>query len=357
MAPRFIAEAWPEAREQALTACPQLPPSVHTILICGCGDSHHAAASLEFALAASTRRQVRAAPSLTAGRHLLPRHLKDPARLLLIALSASGEVARTLEAVELARQAGAHTLALTTQPESSLARVAAATLALSLPELPHGPGLLSYLAALLMGYALAEAWAVEPARDQWTSAIIDLADQLEAWQGGEATAARALAEQVDPAHPVLFLGSGPQSGSAMFAAAKVIEAAGAAAWAQDVEEWAHLEYFCDPADQVVWLLSAAGRATEREEEVMAAAQVLGRRVQLSRWTGAAGYPLRLREAVSPLALWAGPAAFADRLAQRLGQLPFRGFAGGRDRQEGGGASRIRSSARWSRLDFGSDWEG
>jgi hypothetical protein len=88
---------------------------------------------------------------------------------------------------------------------------------------------------------------------------------------------------------------------------------------------------------------------------MAAAEAVGRRVQVSRWPGKV-QSVPLREAVAPLALWAGPAAFADRLAQRLGQSPFRGFGGGRDRHEGGGASRIRSSARWTQIDIQPDWE-
>ena len=51
----------------------------------------------------------------------------------------------------------------------------------------------------------------------------------------------------------------------------------------------------------------------------------------------------LREVLSPLALWAGPVAYADSLMDRLGEEPFRGFSGGRDPAEGGGISRIRSS--------------
>jgi hypothetical protein len=53
----------------------------------------------------------------------------------------------------------------------------------------------------------------------------------------------------------------------------------------------------------------------------------------------------MREALSPLALWVGPAAFASRCATQLGEEAFRGFGGGRSVEEGGGASRIRSSQR------------
>jgi glucosamine--fructose-6-phosphate aminotransferase (isomerizing) len=356
MAPNFIAQAWPSARDQALAACPQLPKTVRSILICGCGDSHHAAVSLELPLAASTGLPVRAANSLIAGRYLLPRDVHDPQSVMLIAISASGEVARTLEAAELARGCGAHTLAITTQAASALAGAAEGRLALSLPELPVGPGLLSYLASLLLGYALAETWSKEKVRGRLAGAITELPGRLEAWLAGEAGVGRALAEDLDPARPIVFLGSGPAFGSAMFAAAKTIEAAGALAWAQDVEEWAHVEYFSNPADQTLWLLSPGGRSADRESEVLAAAQAIGRRVQISRWLTPESEDSLLREAVAPLALWAGPAAFAERLAERLGELPFRGFAGGRDRREGGGPSRIRSSPRWKNFDRPAGWE-
>jgi glucosamine--fructose-6-phosphate aminotransferase (isomerizing) len=356
MAPRFIAQAWPSASDQALAACPELPETVRSIVICGCGDSYHAAVSLELALAASSGLPVRAASSLAAGRYLLPRHAHDPQSVMLIAVSASGEVARTLEAAELARQCGAHTLAITTQAESALAHAAGGRLVLALPELPEGPGLLSYLASLLLGYALAETWSPEKERGRLAGAITELPGRLDSWLTGEAGVGRALAEELDPARPIVFLGSGPAFGSAMFCAAKTIEAVGAAAWAQDVEEWAHVEYFSNPADQTLWLLSSGGRSADRESEVLAAAQAIGRRVQISRWQAPESKDSLLREAVAPLALWAGPAALAERLAERLGELPFRGFAGGRDRREGGGPSRIRSSPRWKNLEPPAGWK-
>jgi glucosamine--fructose-6-phosphate aminotransferase (isomerizing) len=356
MAPRFISQAWPSARDQAEAACPQLPETVRSILICGCGDSYHAAVSLELPLAASSGLPVRAASSLAAGRYLLPRHAHDPQSVMLIAISASGEVARTLEAAELARQCGTHTLAITTRPDSALAHAAGGRLVLALPELSEGPGLLSYLASLLLGYALAETWSPERVRGRLAGAITELPGRMDSWLAGEAGVGRALAEELDPGRPIIFLGSGPAFGSAMFGAAKVIEAAGATAWAQDVEEWAHVEYFSNPAEQILWLLSSGGRSTDRESEVLAAAQAIGRRVQISRWQAPGSEDRLLREAIAPLALWAGPAAFAERLAERLGELPFRDFAGGRDRREGGGPSQIRSSPRWKDLEQSAGWE-
>ncbi len=145
---------------------------------------------------------------------------------------------------------------------------------------------------------------------------------------------------------VVFLGSGASHGAARFAAAKAIEAAGLAAWAQDVEEWAHLEYFCEPPSMATWLLSCQGRSSSREAEVIAAAERIGRRIRVSQWAAGAGWPQMARESLCPLVLWVGPALFAARAAEILGEAPFRGFSGGRERAEGGGASRIRTSQRY-----------
>ena len=128
----------------------------------------------------------------------------------------------------------------------------------------------------------------------------------------------------------------------MFGTAKVIEAAGQSASSQDIEEWAHLEYFNDPSQLPVWVLSAGGYASGRELEIEEAAAQIGRRLIRSEWKF--GSEL-LREDLSPLALWAGPVAYSDSLMIRLGEEPFRGFSGGRDRAEGGGIGRIRSSVQ------------
>ena len=131
----------------------------------------------------------------------------------------------------------------------------------------------------------------------------------------------------------------------MFSAAKVVEACGVSAWGQDTEEWAHIEYFSEPADMFTWILSSGGRSQGREIEIEAAAKAIGRRLVVSRWEGWSGLRQIVREAISPLFLWVGPSAFAAKLAEALEEKSFRGFEGGRNVVEGGGISRIRSSQR------------
>lgn len=260
---------------------------------------------------------------------------------LVVGISASGETARTIEAIELSKAAGARTLAISNAPESTLAELAHEALVFDLPDLSFGPGLLSYLAALLSGYALAASSAEAELGKRIDAAVARLAEELEGGERPDWQLGVELAERLDPLQPIVFLGSGPTLGSAMFSAAKVIEAAGHPAWAQEVEEWAHLEYFLSQADSPVWLFQSHGRAASREREVLDAARRLGRDLVISEALEIPG----LGELLAPLSLWTGPASFADALMSRLNETPFRGFGGGRSQEEGGGANRIRSSKR------------
>jgi len=275
---------------------------------------------------------------MEAARYTIPRSTGED--LLVIGISASGETARTIEAIRLAQDLGAQTLAITADTESSLASLTDNVFALELPELPHGPGLISYLAALLAGYAIGAELADRQLQQQIDRCLNEMPEALSDWSAGEQAKGHDAAQAIHHDQPILFLGSGPVRGTAMFAAAKVIEAAGQSASSQDVEEWAHLEYFNDPPQLPVWMLSAEGRAMGRELEIEQAAESIGRTFISSNWSYGS---ISLREILSPLALWAGPVAYADSLMTRLGEEPFRGFSGGRDRVEGGGISRIRSS--------------
>ena len=334
-APQFIREAWPQARDRAS----QLSNTeFHEIIFCGCGDSHHAAYALSYALSEWTGRIAHGLHAMEAARYAIPRSIGE--NLLVVGISASGETARTIEAIRLAQDLGAQTLAITADSASTLATLANDVFALELPKQPHGPGLISYLAALLAGYAIGAELADRQLRQQIDQYLNTMPAAFAEWGDGEQAKGHEAAQKIDHGQPILFLGAGPARGAAMFAAAKVIEAAGQSASSQDVEEWAHLEYFNDPPRLPVWMLSAKGRALGRELEIEQAAEVIGRTFINSDWS----YGLKsLREILSPLALWAGPVAYADSLMARLGEEPFRGFSGGRDRAEGGGISRIRSS--------------
>ena len=342
LVPNFIREFWPGILQDAEDAVNTWMEEVEQVYLCGCGDSHHAAIGLEFAFDLWSGRNVRVAPAMFMSRYLIPR-LKAPSRkTLVIGISSSGEVARTIEAIDLANQAGAITLAFTLNDESSLAQIAKASLKISTPSFP-GPGLLSYLCSLLMGYASCTALAAPAVREEICSCMEELPRVLEEWIPVSMERGIKFAENPQIRKGCLFVAGGSLYGSALFGAAKIIESAGTYAWAQELEEWAHLEYFCNPAQMPTWFLSSGGRTKSREQEVFQAARVIRREVNIDLWEGLGHWNQGAREALAPLGLWAGAASCAASLAEQLDEKPFRGFGGGRSHVEGGGVSQVRSS--------------
>jgi glucosamine--fructose-6-phosphate aminotransferase (isomerizing) len=346
MAADFIEAEWTFVQKQAREVISSLTSEIEEVILCGCGDSHHAARNLEMAMTIWAGRRVRSAPAMETSRYLIPTLGPATGKTLVIGISASGEVARTIEAIDIGAAVGAHTLAITGSEDSSLARTAQMTITLSTPPIPPGPGLLNYLASLLMGYAVVDAMAAAPRREELELVMEDLPQVLRNWRGGQIEIGEEAAKSYLKG-AVVFLGSGPVYGSALFSAAKLIEAAGVQAWGQDVEEWAHLEYFCEPPSMPTWLLSSKGRSSRREIEIEEAARAIGRQLSVSTWEGGKDWAQHAREALAPLGLWVGPVTFASRIALLLNEQPFRGFGGGRSLIEGGGASRIRSSERVS----------
>lgn len=343
MAVDFITEFWRTAFNQA--SCLAMEDElIRKVVLCGSGDSHHAALGLEMIFRTLANRHVQAGSSMYVSRYLIPDSRMRCQETLLVGISSSGEVARTVEALEMGNEIGAQTLAITSNIESTLAKTAGYVLPVELPNFPFGPGLINYLGSMLMGFALAVKLCDVTSGHLLSKVLESLPVILERWMPGQLELGRRFANKVQEGTCVM-VGGGPAYASALFGAAKVIETAGEMVWAQELEEWAHLEYFCEPANMTTWILSADGRCRSREREVINAAQTIGRRLAVSSWDGGEDWHPLLRESMSPLALWVAPTAYAIERSNILDTVPFRGFGGGRDPREGGGASRIRSSQR------------
>jgi glucosamine--fructose-6-phosphate aminotransferase (isomerizing) len=156
------------------------------------------------------------------------------------------------------------------------------------------------------------------------------------------------------AQQFVFLGGGPNYGTALFSAAKLLEASGDAALGQDTEEWAHLQYFAREAATPTFVIDAQGRSCSRSGEVAAAAKAIGRRVAAVVPQGEtiisaqadAVLPVHggAREAFSPPLYSLAGMLIANYRATALHESYFRAFGGGRSVREGGGASCVQSSA-------------
>ncbi len=341
--------------------------SLKRLYIVGCGDSHHAALSTELAFEILTNLSVEPMNSMQFARYaagFIPK--SGPKTNLVIGISVSGAVARTAEAVRMGSQAGATTVALTAAPDSLLAKTAQIMLEVPVPEfsMPEGiviPGIRSYftnqVALLLIAVRIAEvrgelknSEAVEVRAE--IRGLAELAEQT--IKECEPIVKQAVQDWTD-AKEFVFTGSGPNFATALFAAAKVLEASGDSALGQDVEEWAHLQYFAKEVRTPTFIITAGERDLSRAKEIAIAVKKIGRRVAVISPKSVSGlikhanyhFPIPpVREMFSPIIMAIPGELFAAYRAEVIGEPYFRNFSGGRSTEEGGGISRIRTSETW-----------
>jgi len=359
----------PLVRQAEALLTPAQCRDVQGVFITGCGDSHHAAVNAEMAFAQLAGLPCRAATAMHFGRYLTPTITPDT---LVLAVSVSGMVSRTIEALDLARQTGAVTVAITGNRREGLAEVGEMLLHTAVPPLPDElaglivPGARSYVASQLALYLLAIHIGLARRRLNKKEAnalrreLGETADLMEAViAAGDATARKAVLAWED-ATTYVYCGSGPNFGTALFSAAKLLEASGDTAVAQDMEEWAHLEYFAREPQTPTILISAGGRDLDRALEIAMAAKAIGRSLAVVASKDSAPpevteegflFPLSrpLRECFSPLQACLPGLLLAAYRADLTGEAYFRGFGGGRSPEGGGGISRIRSSYRLSKI--------
>ena len=340
--------------------------AVKRIYLVGCGDSHHAPVGAELAFHQLTGLPTQALSSLPFSRYtagFLPE--TGPKTNLVIGVSVSGAVSRTIEALDMARQAGAVTVALTGNPGGPLGQVADHIFETAVPPLPDElagmvvPGVRSYLASQIALYLAAIRIAevrgamTTRAADAERRLLADLADAIEATVQVCEPIVDDLARTWRDAAFFEFVGAGPLYGVAMFSAAKVLEASGDPALAQETEEWSHLQYFItDPAIPTM-LLSANGFDADRMAEVARAAQSIGRPLALVSSEDAVDIrkyvdtllpmPADLPERYTPIVYSIPGELFAAARAAAIDATYFRDFEGGRRVDWADGASQIRSS--------------
>ena len=193
---------------------------------------------------------IEVASSLSAARYELPvESIGFPMNPMVLGISVSGGVSRTIEAINIANEMGALTVALTGNVSSRLAKAAHKTIDCSIPAYNHAPGVLSYQISLLSLYLIAIHFA--EVREQMTMQEADklraelkgTADLIEATIKKNTHTINELSETLKSHHNFHFVGDGPNYGTALFSAAKVIESTGRFAAGQDTEEWVHFEYF------------------------------------------------------------------------------------------------------------------
>ena len=355
------------------TITPTLSQKITRVFTTGCGDSYFAPLNAELAFEQLARLPCEPMTAMQFARYAVG-YLPETGQgsNLVLAVSVSGGVSRTVEAMTLARQAGATAIALTGNPAGPLGQAAEFVLETAVPPLPAElqgmivPGTRSYVASQLALYLCAiqlgehRGHLTKATANRLRRELAHTAELMAKTIAYSDKSTQRAAEAWHDADQFVFCGAGPNYGTALFSAAKMLEASGDTAVAQDTEEWAHLQYFGRQVNTPTIFIGAGGWDEDRALELLTAAKTIGRRVAVIAPQGnqLAIQPeadfvwetaVPTRECFSPLLTCLPGTLFAAYRAQLLGEPYFRNFGGGRSIEGGGGISRIRDSEQISKV--------
>lgn len=287
------------------------------LILTGCGDSYYAGLATRRALEEMTGRPVVALPAFEVAHYLGPATKNAD----LVGVSVSGKVGRTIEAVEAHAARGGEVAAVTAYPDSDLARTAGRVVATGVRGTPGPvPGTANYVASMLGLLALG---AAEAQGSGWVDAVTGVLSGLPAVLERALEAMPAAVAGVQ--EPVFTVGSGPDWGTANYAVAKLLEAAGAVGVPQDLEEWAHEQYFVTDHTRTVVVFGhdeAAGAGARRVAQMTSA--VGGNVVGFGSAFGDDAHTElpAVPPFLSPLVTWVPAAVFARQFALHNDRYPF-----------------------------------
>jgi len=252
-----------------------VPPRIYLV---GCGDSHYCGLATRYAFEKWAGIPTEALESLEFSRYAVD---YAPAGSWVVCVSNSGRVARTVESAIFARRRGLFPIAITFSADSRLAENASAALLFGYDDLGFGPGTISYMASLIGCYAVAlraaelsgrlDAAGVQRAVGQIAAQGETIRQSIAASEGTSAL----LGQQTDVNVPITIIGGGPNYGTALFGMAKFIEAARVGAFGQELEEWAHEQYFTTNPGTLTLVMAPPGAATDRAREQLRAVRDVG----------------------------------------------------------------------------------
>lgn len=314
--------SWPGIRESA-RAIPSR--AVRAIVLTGCGDSYYAALSLRSLVEASSGVPVIAIPAMEAATY--PPLLAD-STALLVGTSVSGKVERTIEAVKNHQIRGGLTVAISAFGDSDVAVAADAAIATGLRGTPGPvPGTANFLGSMLGLLAIAgeladRAGRPAPWENDVEAALGTLSSGVEAGEAHAATVAATMAS------PFCAIGSGPDLGTAWYGIAKFVEAAALFGVAQDLEEWAHEQYFTSGPGTTVFVHATNGPSVARARRVASSVLKVGGHLvtvgpEALGLRGEHHWPtMPTPDALQPLVAWLPMAVAARSYALHAGRYPF-----------------------------------
>jgi glucosamine--fructose-6-phosphate aminotransferase (isomerizing) len=315
-------EAWPKIRAAA-RRLPEGP--LDAVVLTGCGDSYYAALALRPLIEQASGVPVLVQPAMEAVT--FPSALAT-SRALLVGISVSGKVERTIQAVTDHRERGGTTVSISAHADSDLGNAANHAIPTGLRGTPGPvPGTANFLGSMLglaaIALELGERGGSAGHEDRM---VLDALRALDVTVSEGGALARSEASVLEP--PFFAIGSGPDLGTAWFGVAKFIEAAATVGVAQDLEEWAHEQFFTTRPGTTVFVHASGEAVRERARRVAGSVVKVGARLVTIgvRPLGIAGehhwaVP-EVAEPFAPLVAWAPVAMTALAYARHAGRYPF-----------------------------------
>lgn len=246
---------------------------VRNVYLTGCGDSRIAGKAMEQVFLEISGLPARSFPALEFARYYAP---YAESRSVLLAISYSGKVSRTLEAIRLAQEKRLLAIGISRlDVDSPLSNMANCVLALNTPATKQIiPGCLSYFASLLavavfsiyLGEARGNIPSYQAEKLYGTlkkigSHIPDILESCKAKIEG-------FLETANPEEVWHFLGSGPNYATAEYGAIKLLESASLPSTFYDIEEWAHTGFFLVKQGTPVVVIAPSGKSFQRFQELL-----------------------------------------------------------------------------------------
>jgi glucosamine--fructose-6-phosphate aminotransferase (isomerizing) len=269
--PSIIADQIVRVRPALRDLAGELGPGLEDVVLTGCGDSYFAGLAVRLAFERATGLRCRAVEALELARYEV-RYVDAQPPPLLVAVSYGGEVGRTIEAAAVAERFGWHTVAMTGRAAGRLARTAQRRVLMEVPTLGFSPGTSTYIAMVTALLVLVS----ELARVRGRAHEADILDDALERAGDLAArtleradaAAHAAARTIADAPITTFLGAGPSRAAAAFGAAKLFEGPQRYGVVQDLEEWAHEQYFISGRETPIVMVAPSGASHDRALELL-----------------------------------------------------------------------------------------
>lgn len=247
----------------------KLESAPERVYLTGCGDSWYCGMATRFAFEEWAGIPTEAPQALEFSRYIVR---YAPSNSVVIAVSNSGRVSRTIETVVQGNAHGLYTIGCTSNLEEGLSQEADATIDLAYAERRFAPGTSSYMASLVVEYCLALYFAElngkmsEAEVQAKLEEMASLADGMQQTIEKNEDVLEELGAEAQLDDLIVFIGGGPNTGTAFFSMAKMIESGRVNAVGQELEEWAHEQYFVTNADTYTFVIAPPGASTDRARE-------------------------------------------------------------------------------------------